>query len=70
MQHNGATAENVTPPGPTAANRQKLDLLNSRWANLLGQALQRGFYGSVAIELAVQDGTIQHVRQRLERIER
>jgi hypothetical protein len=70
MQHNGANAENTTPAADTAANRQKLELLNSRLASLLRQALQRGFHGDVAIEIAVQDGTIQHVRQRLERIER
>ena len=40
------------------------------WAELLAQAMQHGFHGIVAIELAVQDGTIQHIRHKLDRIER
>ena len=54
----------------TSGNRAKLEQLKNGWANLLAQAMQRGFYGQVAIELAVQDGTIQQIRQRVERVER
>jgi len=37
---------------------------------LLRLALQPGFYGTVAVEAAVQDGVIQHVRQKVDRLER
>ena len=36
----------------------------------LAEALRRGFFGTVRIELAVQDGTIQQIRRQVERIER
>jgi hypothetical protein len=65
MQDNGTTSGSTT-----AGNRDKLAQLKNGWADLLTQAMQRGFYGNVAIELAVQDGTIQQIRQRVERIER
>ncbi len=37
---------------------------------MLAESLQRGFFGTAAVELSVQDGTIQHIRRRIERIER
>ena len=40
------------------------------WRAVLEQALQRGFHGQVAVEISVQDGTIQHIRRRLEQFER
>jgi hypothetical protein len=52
------------------ANRQKLLLATRVWSELLRQALERGFHGTVIVELAVQDGTIQHVRRRVEQTER
>jgi len=36
----------------------------------LEQALRRGFFGQVGVELKIQDGTIQHVCRKLEQIER
>lgn len=33
-------------------------------------ALRRGFFGTVTLELAVQDGTIQQLRRRIEELER
>ena len=38
-------------------------------AEILAESLRRGFYGKAAIELAIQDGTIQHIRRLIERIE-
>jgi hypothetical protein len=55
---------------PTAANERKLAQLQAILAEILGEALRRGFHGTAAVELCVQDGTIQHIRRRLERIER
>lgn len=39
-------------------------------AELLAEALRRGFFGTAAVELSVQDGTIQHIRRTVERIEK
>jgi len=54
----------------TPANREKMAQLRSALAEILAETLRRGFYGTVGVELSVQDGTIQHVRRRVERIER
>ena len=54
----------------TAANQRKLNQLEaSMQAILTTEVLRRGFFGTVKIELSIQDGTIQHVRSTLERIE-
>ncbi|HEY2838458.1 MAG TPA: hypothetical protein VGJ26_04890 [Pirellulales bacterium] len=37
---------------------------------ILAAVLQKGYFGMVGIEVAVQDGTIQSIRRRTERIER
>ena len=39
-------------------------------AEVLTEALRHGFFGTAAIELSVQDGTIQHIRRKVERIEK
>jgi hypothetical protein len=54
----------------TDGNRAKLALLRRVLDEQLALALARGFYGSTAIELTVQDGTIQHVMHRVERLEK
>lgn len=54
----------------TPANTQKLGQLASALKQALGEALQRGFHGRVELELSVQDGTIQQIRRRVERVER
>jgi hypothetical protein len=36
----------------------------------LADALRRGFHGKAALELTINDGTIQHIRRTLERVER
>ena len=61
----------MTNARPTPANRGG----NSRHskaclAELLIEVLRRGFYGRVAIELAIQDGVIQHIRRTLEKLEK
>ena len=57
-------------PSKTPANVKKVAQLESALADTLTQALKRGFFGTAAIELSVQDGTIQHIRRKLERIEK
>lgn len=54
----------------TAGNAKKLARLQAILAELLSEALRRGFFGVVSVELSVQDGTIQHIRRRIEQIEK
>ena len=56
--------------GTTSGNAKKVEQLQSIVAELLAEALRRGFFGTAAVELSVQDGTIQHIRRTVERIER
>ncbi len=51
-------------------NQARLRQAEAALTRLLDDALRRGFYGTLALEVAVQDGVIQHLRQRLERIEK
>lgn len=53
-----------------AANRAKVDQLQAALAELLADVLRRGFYGTAGVEVAIQDGAIQHIRRRQERIEK
>ena len=54
----------------TPVNERKLGQLQSVLNQALGEALRRGFHGKVELELSVQDGTIQQIRRRVERIEK
>lgn len=51
-------------------NEKKVLQLRAALAEILAEALRRGFHGTAGLELSVQDGTIQHIRRRVERIER
>ena len=59
-----------TTMNATHGNRIKLAQVEAALAELLAEALRRGFYGKVGLELVLQDGTIQHVRRMVERIEK
>ena len=55
----------------TSPSVDQLDLiLRAALAEMLVEILRRGFHGTAGIELSVQDGTIQHIRRRIERVER
>ncbi len=54
----------------TDTNRRHLAAIERRWREQLVAALVRGFHGSISIQLSVQDGTIQHARHTLERMEK
>lgn len=54
----------------TPVNQERTARAERIWAGLLEETLQRGFFGIAAIELSVTDGTIQHVRRKVERLER
>ncbi len=60
----------MTPLSNTPVNQQKLALLHQALQELLADTLRRGFHGTAGIEFCVQDGTIQFLRRRLERIEK
>jgi len=54
----------------TSGNAKKVAQLQTVMAEVLTEALRRGFFGTAAVELNVQDGTIQNIRRRVERIEK
>ncbi|MBN2579249.1 MAG: hypothetical protein JXB10_09680 [Pirellulales bacterium] len=54
----------------TAGNVQKLAQLEKALAELLAEVLRRGFFGTAEIQVSIQDGTIQHIRRKVERVEK
>ena len=60
----------TTTLSQTPVNQQKIALLERALAEILAEALRRGFHGTAGVELSVQDGTIQHIRRKVERIEK
>jgi hypothetical protein len=54
----------------TNANQKKVVQLEVALSELLAVALRRGFYGTAGVEVTVQDGTIQNIARRMERIEK
>lgn len=64
---------NATATGLVAKTRNnEIQSLKLRAAleSLLAETLTRGFHGTAGLEWAVQDGSIQHIRRRQERLER
>jgi len=51
-------------------NAAKVEQARDALNELFGLAMRRGFYGSVALEVNVQDGTIQNLRKRLEQLQK
>ena len=58
----------ITSTQPT--NAKMVSQAGHVWDQLLTVALQRGFFGSVAVEIVVQDGTIQQLRRKVEQLDR
>lgn len=54
----------------TATNVQRITQLEQTLAEIVGETLQRGFFGTATVELKVQDGTIQQIRRVVERVEK
>jgi hypothetical protein len=52
------------------SNRTKMAQVEAAMAELLAESLRRGFYGKVVLELVLQDGTIQHIRRVVDRVEK
>jgi hypothetical protein len=59
----------VTNLNNTPVNRQKLSRFQAAFAEVLTETLRQGFSGTAEIELVVQDGTIQHFRRQVTKIE-
>ena len=53
-----------------ANNEKKVGHVEAELACILKEILRRGFYGTAGVEVSVQDGMIQHVRCRMEKIVR
>lgn len=51
-------------------NDRMLSLFRGVTNELLALGLQRGFHGSVGVEVTIQNGVIQHIRRRLDRLDR
>jgi hypothetical protein len=60
----------MRPARKTPANSEKMDQIRSALAEMLAGVLKRGFHGTAALEMTVQDGTIQHIRRKIEQVER
>jgi hypothetical protein len=54
----------------TPANTKKAAQAQTALVEILAEATRRGFFGTAAVELSVQDGTIQHIRRRVDRMEK
>lgn len=54
-----------TPP-----NRKMIGQLKQILTELLSEALQSGFHGTAEVKLKIHGGTIQEIRQVVERVER
>ncbi|HZZ27135.1 MAG TPA: hypothetical protein VFE46_03935 [Pirellulales bacterium] len=54
----------------THGNQLKISQVEAALAELLAETLRRGFHGKALLELVIQDGTIQHLRRAVERIEK
>ena len=52
----------------TAPQLNKVHQVETALAQLIADASRRGFYGTVSVNLSVQDGSIQHIRLTTERM--
>ncbi|NLS92078.1 MAG: hypothetical protein GXX96_07845 [Planctomycetaceae bacterium] len=55
---------------PRPTNSEKMEQIRAAMAEILAGVLKEGFHGTAALELTVQDGTIQHIRRKVEQLER
>lgn len=51
-------------------NRKKCQFAEQLLTELFQGCLRRGYFGTIGIEVTVQDGTIQSVRQKREQLHR
>ena len=60
----------MRPANTSPSNREKMDQIQSTMAEMLTGVLKRGFHGTAALEMTVQDGTIQHICRKVEQVEK
>jgi hypothetical protein len=60
------TMPNVATPN----NAVRVEQLQKTWAEILAAVLRRGFFGTAEVEVNIQDGSIQHIRRKIEQIEK
>ncbi|KKN09816.1 hypothetical protein LCGC14_1042890 [marine sediment metagenome] len=53
----------------SSANQQQMDKVVTVLGKIFDEVLQSGFHGSAAVKIEITDGTIQHIRRKVERIE-
>lgn len=58
----------MTNVATTPVNQQQAARALKLLQDLLEQSLKRGFHGTAELSLSVQDGTIQHLRSRVEQL--
>ena len=51
-------------------NKKKMAQLDGVLFEILQKVLQRRFYGAASVKIIIHDGTIQHFRYQIERIEK
>ena len=54
----------------TPANDRRINSAERVLSEILVETTRRGFYGTAGVELSIQDGAIQTIRRRVERIEK
>ncbi|NUQ66074.1 MAG: hypothetical protein HUU20_26735 [Pirellulales bacterium] len=54
----------------TPANQGKIDQVRAALDRMFQETLRRGFYGTVGVEVTVNDGTILQIRQTVGRVQR
>jgi len=64
--YNDAMTSKADRPG----NRSKVDQLEAVMADALADTLRDGFFGTVMVEVAVENGSIQTIRRVVGKFER
>jgi hypothetical protein len=60
----------MTTLNASPANARRVAQAQAALIEILAEIMQHGYFGTAAVELNVQDGTIQHIRRKLERMEK
>jgi len=56
-------------PVSTGTNAKKAALAQKVLAEMLAEVLRQGYFGTAVLEITVQNGTLQHIRRKIERID-
>ena len=70
MVDGGVSWPSMIKHATNAGNAKKVAQLQAVMAEILTEALRRGFFGSATVEFNVQDGTIQCIRRKVEKVEK